>query len=51
MWKGDFFKLRSVSATIPVDAVFPERVSNATFTLALRNSYLWRRRCRSWIPS
>ena len=51
MWKGDFFKLRTVSATIPVDAVFPERVSNATFTLALRNSYLWRRRCRSWIPS
>jgi outer membrane receptor protein involved in Fe transport len=43
MWKGDFFKLRSVSATIPVDAVFPERVSNATFTLALRNSYLWRK--------
>ena len=43
VWKGDFFKLRSVSATIPVDAVFPERVSNATFTLALRNSYLWRR--------
>ncbi len=41
MWKGDFFKLRSVSATIPVDAVFPETVSNATFTLALRNSYLW----------
>ena len=43
MWKADFFKLRSVSATIPVDAVFPERVSNATFTLALRNSYLWRK--------
>ena len=42
MWKGDFFKLRTVSATIPVDAVFPERVSNATFTIALRNSYLWR---------
>ena len=41
MFRGDFFKLRSVSATIPVDAVFPERVSNATFTLALRNSYLW----------
>ena len=41
MWKGDFFKLRTVSATIPVDAIMPERVSNATFTLALRNSYLW----------
>ena len=41
MWKGDFFKLRSVSATIPVDVIMPERVSNATFTLALRNSYLW----------
>ena len=43
MWKGDFFKLRTVSATIPVDAIMPERVSNATFTLALRNSYLWRK--------
>ncbi len=41
VWKGDFFKLRTVSATIPVDAVMPERVSNATFTIALRNSYLW----------
>ena len=43
MWKGDFFKLRSVSAAIPVDAFFPERISNATFTIALRNSFLWRR--------
>ena len=41
VWKGDFFKLRTVSATIPVSAIFPERVSNAIFTLSLRNSYLW----------
>ena len=34
VWKGDFFKVRSVSATIPMDFAFPEKVSNATLTLA-----------------
>ena len=43
VWKGDFFKIRSVSATIPMDFAFPEKVSNATLTLALNNSYLWMR--------
>ena len=43
VWKGDFFKVRSVSATIPMDFAFPEKVSNATLTLALNNSYLWMR--------
>ena len=38
---GDYFKLRSVSATIPVDFAFPDRVSNATVTLALNNAWDW----------
>ncbi|MBI4521482.1 MAG: TonB-dependent receptor [Gemmatimonadetes bacterium] len=41
VWDASFFKLRAVSATIPVDFVFPQRVSNATLTLALNNAYLW----------
>ncbi len=40
---GDYFKLRSVSATIPVDFAFPDRVSNATVTLALNNAWDWYR--------
>lgn len=40
---GDYFKLRSVSATVPVDFVFPERISNATLTMTLLNSYDWYR--------
>ena len=38
-----YFKLRNVSLTVPVDAVFPERVSNATFTATLSNFYDWYR--------
>ena len=38
---ADYFKLRSVSATIPVDFAFPDRISNATVTLALNNAYDW----------
>ena len=38
---ADYFKLRSVSATIPVDFAFPDRVSNATLTLALNNAWDW----------
>ncbi len=38
---GDYFKLRSVSATVPVDFAFPERISNATLTMTLLNSYEW----------
>ena len=41
MWDGTFFKLRSVSATIPVDFAFPDRVGSALLTVALNNSYLW----------
>ncbi|MGH7501009.1 MAG: TonB-dependent receptor domain-containing protein [Longimicrobiales bacterium] len=41
--KADYFKLRSVSATIPVDFAFPDRVQNATLTLTLGNLYTWSR--------
>jgi TonB-linked SusC/RagA family outer membrane protein len=38
---ADYFKLRSLSASIPVDFAFPDRVSNATLTLALNNAWDW----------
>jgi hypothetical protein len=41
VWEGDYFKLRSVSATIPMDFAFPDRVSNSTLTISLNNSFLW----------
>jgi TonB-dependent starch-binding outer membrane protein SusC len=43
VYKADYFKLRSVSAQIPMDFAFPDRVSGASLTLALNNSYLWMR--------
>jgi TonB-dependent starch-binding outer membrane protein SusC len=41
--KADYFKLRSISATVPVDFVFPERVQNATLTLSMGNVMTWSR--------
>ena len=41
MWDATFFKLRSISATIPVDFAFPDRVGSSQLTLALNNSFLW----------
>jgi TonB-dependent starch-binding outer membrane protein SusC len=38
---ADYFKLRSVSATIPMGFAFPDRISNATLTLALNNAWSW----------
>jgi hypothetical protein len=38
---ADYFKLRSVSATVPVDRFFPDRISGATLTLALNNAWSW----------
>ena len=38
---GDYFKLRNVSAQIPVGFAFPERVSDATLTLSLNNAWRW----------
>jgi outer membrane receptor protein involved in Fe transport len=36
--KGDEFKLRSVTATIPMDFAFPDRVQSAALTLVLENA-------------
>ncbi|MDZ7780548.1 MAG: TonB-dependent receptor [Gemmatimonadota bacterium] len=41
VWDASYFKLRSVSASIPMDFAFPERVNSSVLTLALNNSYLW----------
>lgn len=41
--KADYFKLRSISATIPMDFAFPDRVQNATLTLSMNNVYTWSR--------
>ncbi len=40
---ADYFKLRTVTATIPVGFAFPDRISNATLTLALNNIWDWYR--------
>jgi outer membrane receptor protein involved in Fe transport len=42
IYEADFFRLRSVSASIPVDFLFPSRVDNAMLTLSLNNSYTWK---------
>jgi hypothetical protein len=41
--KGDYFKLRSVTATVPVDFAFPDRFQNAVLTLTLGNIYTWKK--------
>ena len=38
---GNWFKLRSLSAQVPVDFAFPDRVSNAALTLSLNNYFRW----------
>ena len=43
VWDADFFRLRSLSAQVPVDFAFPERISSALLTLALNNTYTWKR--------
>ncbi len=40
---ADYFKLRSVSASVPVDFLFPDRFQNAILTIALDNAYTWSR--------
>ncbi|MSR36420.1 MAG: hypothetical protein EXR95_07220 [Gemmatimonadetes bacterium] len=38
---SDFFRLRNLSASIPVDFLVPERIRGAELTLALNNSWTW----------
>ena len=40
-YDSSYFKLRNVSAQIPVDVAFPDRINNALLTVTLSNSYLW----------
>jgi hypothetical protein len=40
---GDYFKLRTVTAAVPVDFAFPQVVSNALITVTLANSFDWYR--------
>jgi hypothetical protein len=40
--KGDYFKLRNITATVPVDFMFPDRFRNATLTMTLGNIYTWK---------
>ena len=41
IYDADFFRLRSVSATIPMDFAFPDGVDRSTLTLSLNESYTW----------
>jgi hypothetical protein len=41
VYPADFFKLRELSATVPVAAILPS-VSDATLTLSARNAFRWR---------
>lgn len=41
MWDASFFKIRSISATVPVNGLFPDRFNNAVLTMSLNNSFLW----------
>ncbi len=40
-YRADSFRLRQVSAAIPVERFFPQNVSGATLTLTLSNAYAW----------
>jgi TonB-linked SusC/RagA family outer membrane protein len=42
-YDGDYFKLRTLSATVPVGFMFPARVGNATLTATLANFWKWTR--------
>jgi outer membrane receptor protein involved in Fe transport len=39
--QGDYFKLRSVSAQVPLDFAFPDRISSSSLTLSLNNAWRW----------
>jgi hypothetical protein len=36
--KADIFQLRTLSATVPTDFLFPDRIQSSTFTLVLGNA-------------
>lgn len=42
IYEADFIRLRSVSASVPVNFLMPSRVGNAMLTLSLNNSWTWK---------
>jgi hypothetical protein len=38
---ADYFKLRNLSATMPVGFAFPDRINEALFTVSLANAFTW----------
>jgi hypothetical protein len=40
--KGDFFRLRSLSAQLPLGFALPDRISSAVLTVSLNNSWTWK---------
>ncbi|MBI4520795.1 MAG: TonB-dependent receptor [Gemmatimonadetes bacterium] len=42
IYPADFFRLRSVSATVPVEFLLSDRVSSAALTVSLNNSWSWK---------
>jgi hypothetical protein len=46
--KADIFQLRTVSATVPMDFLFPDRIQSSTLTLVLGNSFTWNRGLGLW---
>jgi hypothetical protein len=45
---ADYFKLRTFTATVPVDFAFPASVDNASLTLTLANAFDWYREIPWW---
>ena len=41
MYDSSYFKLRNVSAQIPMDFAFPDNINSALMTMTLSNSFLW----------
>jgi TonB-dependent SusC/RagA subfamily outer membrane receptor len=46
---ASYAKLRSLTATIPMDFAFPDRIQTSTLTLSLNNFYTWAK--ESWFGS
>lgn len=43
---GNYAKLRSLTATVPMDFAFPDRITSSALTLSLNNFYTWSK--ESW---
>ena len=45
---ADYFKLRSVAATLPVGFAFPSRVTDAMLTVTLADAFTWYKEVPWW---